>query len=133
MNPRSANVIIYKFKNQQVDRKLPCRLCVGKIPEGQASHFCWNIRDRRCCSYLVGGFNGDNPCTRNFHFDNTKHIPVLTTTECRICPDKICKVTTNTNCPRTNIFHLVLTYIQNITRIFYRSSFIICFMKRTSF
>lgn len=120
MNPRSANILLYKFKDQKVDSESPCRICIGRTAGQFAPEICWRIPNRRCCSYSHGGlYEGlyEGSCTRNFHFDNRIHVPVLTTTECRICPDKICKITTDLICPRTNIFHLVLTYIQNIKRV----------------
>lgn len=79
---RSDVVAIYRSGDRN-----HCRLCVSDIAYNLSSrhHICRISSPHICCSY---GSHYGYRWTENFHFDNTKHMIVLSTNSCSLCKEK---------------------------------------------
>ena len=69
------------------DGRNHCRLCASEIAFNLERHndICNLSHPHTCCVYGAGG----RSCgTEGFHFDNTKHTIVLSTTFCSLCKGK---------------------------------------------
>lgn len=112
MNSRSQTIIMYRARNG--NRNTYCRLCIGNM---SAMITGCSHNNRTCCSY--GGTTVESKVrTEHFHFNNELHVPVLTTTVCKICTGMQCNLLASVNYPcQKNIYKYVMKYLQNINRI----------------
>ena len=78
---RSDSIAVYNYKGTNY-----CRLCTSVVAYNMSSRLdiCRRLYSHTCCSYGDVSYRW----TKNFHFDNTKHIIVLSTNFCSLCNDR---------------------------------------------
>ncbi len=82
MKKRSDSILVYKDIE---DNRIYCRIGICNNGIVSCHNICKLSRPHLCCVHDHDGITH----TQRFHFDNTKHKIVLSTTICKLCDDCI--------------------------------------------